>query len=117
MNDETNTPDTPEAAPGQATPNMDANFDFGSEAPAADPRDEEITRLKAEAADLKDKLLRLAADMDNLRKRSEREKAEATLYAATNFARDLLMSPTTWGAPSRRCRRKAARGRTTPSAT
>ncbi len=28
--------------------------------------------------------------MDNLRKRAEREKAEATLYAATNFARDLL---------------------------
>ena len=35
-------------------------------------------------------LLRTAADMDNLRKRAEREKAEATLYAATNFARDLL---------------------------
>jgi molecular chaperone GrpE len=35
-------------------------------------------------------MLRLAADMDNLRKRAEREKAEATLYAATNFARDLL---------------------------
>jgi molecular chaperone GrpE len=90
MNDETNTPDTPEAAPGEATPNMDADFDFGSETPAADPREEEIVKLRAEAGDLKDKLLRLAADMDNLRKRSEREKAEATLYAATNFARDLL---------------------------
>jgi molecular chaperone GrpE len=39
---------------------------------------------------LKDRLLRLAAEMENLRKRTEREKAEATLYAATNFARDLL---------------------------
>ena len=28
--------------------------------------------------------------MENLRKRTEREKAEATLYAASNFARDLL---------------------------
>ncbi len=28
--------------------------------------------------------------MENLRKRAERERAEATLYAATNFARDLL---------------------------
>ena len=35
-------------------------------------------------------MLRLAADMENLRKRMEREKAEATLYAASNFARDLL---------------------------
>jgi molecular chaperone GrpE len=56
----------------------------------ADPRDEEIIVLKEEAASLKDRLLRMAAEMENLRKRTEREKAEATLYAATNFARDLL---------------------------
>jgi molecular chaperone GrpE len=56
----------------------------------ADPRDEEIAQLKEEAASLKDRLLRLAAEMENLRKRTEREKAEATLYAASNFARDLL---------------------------
>jgi molecular chaperone GrpE len=56
----------------------------------ADPRDEEIIALKEETAALKDRLLRLAAEMENLRKRTEREKSEATLYAATNFARDLL---------------------------
>jgi molecular chaperone GrpE len=56
----------------------------------ADPRDEEIAGLHEETANLKDRLLRLAAEMENLRKRTEREKAEATLYAATNFARDLL---------------------------
>ncbi|MCX7349665.1 MAG: nucleotide exchange factor GrpE [Alphaproteobacteria bacterium] len=55
-----------------------------------DERDLEIARLKEEAAQLKDRLLRTAAEMDNFRKRAEREKAEATLYAATNFARDLL---------------------------
>jgi molecular chaperone GrpE len=55
-----------------------------------DARDLEIAMLKDEVAALKDRLLRSAADMDNLRKRAEREKAEATLYAATNFARDLL---------------------------
>ena len=55
-----------------------------------DVRDMEIALLKDEVAALKDRLLRTAADMDNLRKRAEREKAEATLYAATNFARDLL---------------------------
>ena len=58
--------------------------------PPVDPRDAEIAALKDEVAALKDRLLRLAAEMDNLRKRTEREKAEATLYAATNFARDLL---------------------------
>jgi molecular chaperone GrpE len=51
-----------------------------------DPLDE----LRSENADLKDRVLRAMAETENLRKRAEREKAEATLYAATNFARDLL---------------------------
>jgi molecular chaperone GrpE len=58
--------------------------------PEIDPKDVEIAALKEEAGQSKDRLLRLAAEMDNLRKRLEREKAEATLYAATNFARELL---------------------------
>ena len=49
-----------------------------------------IDALRAENAELKDRVLRTLADMENLRKRTERERAEATLYAATNFARDLL---------------------------
>lgn len=49
-----------------------------------------VAALEIEVADLKDKLLRTMADMENLRRRAEREKAEATLYAATNFARDVL---------------------------
>ena len=56
----------------------------------SDPREAEITALKEEAGKLKDQLLRTLAEMDNLRKRMEREKAEATLYAASNFARDIL---------------------------
>lgn len=56
----------------------------------ADPREAEITDLKEEVGKLKDQLLRTFAEMDNLRKRMEREKAEATLYAASNFARDIL---------------------------
>ena len=49
-----------------------------------------IDALRAENAELKDRNLRTLAEMENLRKRTEREKAEATLYAATNFASDLL---------------------------
>jgi molecular chaperone GrpE len=60
------------------------------EAAPPDARDAEIAALREEAASLKDRLLRAAAEMENLRKRTEREKAEATLYAASNFARDLL---------------------------
>jgi molecular chaperone GrpE len=46
--------------------------------------------LEAEKADLKDKLLRTLADMENLRRRTEREVADARAYAVTNFARDML---------------------------
>jgi molecular chaperone GrpE len=46
--------------------------------------------LTAANAQLKDQLLRTLADMENLRKRTEREVAEARLYSVTNFARDVL---------------------------
>ena len=46
--------------------------------------------LKAENDDLRDKFLRLAAEMDNLRRRTEREVKDAKAYAAASFARDML---------------------------
>jgi len=72
------------AAP-QAEPANDAAPEAAS-APEADP----IAVLEAEKADLKDKLLRLMADMENLRRRTEREIADARTYAVANFARDML---------------------------
>ena len=44
----------------------------------------------AEIAGLKDKVLRTLAEMENLRRRTEREVADARSYAVTNFARDVL---------------------------
>ena len=58
--------------------------------PDAEAREAEMAALKEEVAAAKDRLLRFAAEAENTRKRLEREKAEATLYAASNFARDLL---------------------------
>ena len=49
-----------------------------------------VAALEAEKRDLKDKLLRTLADMENLRRRTEREVADARTYAVTNFARDML---------------------------
>src|SRR5260221_9386824 len=43
-----------------------------------------------ELADTKDRLLRSLADMDNMRKRTEREVADARVYGISNFARDIL---------------------------
>jgi molecular chaperone GrpE len=49
-----------------------------------------VAVLEAEKAELKDKLLRTLADVENMRRRSEREAADARAYAVTNFARDML---------------------------
>jgi molecular chaperone GrpE len=51
----------------------------------------EIERLEAEKADLTDRLVRLAADMENLRRRTERDVADAHKYAVTKFASDMLV--------------------------
>ncbi|KMO15328.1 nucleotide exchange factor GrpE [Methylobacterium indicum] len=62
-------------------------------APASAPEAataDSIATLEAEKLDLKDKLLRTLADMENLRRRTEREVADARTYAVTNFARDML---------------------------
>jgi molecular chaperone GrpE len=56
---------------------------------AASP-EEELERLRAENAELKDKYLRALADMENLRRRLMKEKEEAVKYAASDFARDML---------------------------
>lgn len=49
-----------------------------------------IAQLETEKAELKDKLLRTLADMENLRRRTEREVADARTYGVTSFARDML---------------------------
>jgi molecular chaperone GrpE len=81
--------DTPE----QDSANLEAAADDILNAAAeaeVDPRDAEIIALKEEVAASKDRLLRYAAEAENIKKRLEREKAEAALYAGTNLARDLL---------------------------
>lgn len=56
---------------------------------AADPA-ALLAAAQEEVAALKDRLLREAADKENLRKRLEREKEDAAKFAAGRFARDIL---------------------------
>ena len=57
----------------------------------AQPADfEAFMRLAKENEELKDKALRLAADMENLRRRTARDVHDARAYAIANFARDML---------------------------
>ena len=79
MSDDTMAQDGFEPRPEMEKPANDAG-------PAPDP----VEALKAENAELKDRVLRLAAEMENLRKRMEREIADTRAYAITKFARDML---------------------------
>lgn len=56
--------------------------------PSAAPKPS--TSLDRELADMKDRLLRTLAEMENLRKRTEREVADARTYGISSFARDVL---------------------------
>jgi len=49
-----------------------------------------LAALQAENAELKDQRLRALAEMENVRRIAAREKSEASLYAVTKFARDMV---------------------------
>ena len=81
-----------EAADG-AAPQNGAHAGTHAEAaqPAeANPQAEALAALTAERDEFKDRALRTLAEMENLRRRTEREVADARTYAVTNFARDML---------------------------
>jgi molecular chaperone GrpE len=95
---------TPEPAdePVERRPGVDPAADAGDEPrqegeaqdqaqpdEALDPA-ARIAQLEAELEATKDRLLRSLAEMENLRRRTERELDEARKYAMTGFARDLL---------------------------
>ncbi|HNQ91986.1 MAG TPA: nucleotide exchange factor GrpE [Alphaproteobacteria bacterium] len=52
--------------------------------------DEQIVQLEKALAEAKDQLIRTVADMENLRKRAAREREDASKFAVSGFARDLL---------------------------
>lgn len=67
-----------EGAPGEAAPS------------SAEELAAERDRLAQEKAELQDRYLRLAAEFDNFRKRTERERLEAIEYAAMGAVKALL---------------------------
>ncbi len=71
-----------------ADPKVTAN---GSGGAAAEPDPFAVLEnLNAENTALKDRVLRMMADMENLRRRTEKEVADAKTYGVSNFAREML---------------------------
>jgi molecular chaperone GrpE len=79
MADEDKKP-APQAAPGADAPAGNGN---------GQPEDA-VGVLEGRIADLTDRLLRAHAEMDNLRKRTERDKEDTAKYAISKFAREVL---------------------------
>ena len=78
----------PEAEPAAA----EAAAETAAEQPAeqtAEPS-AEIEQLREEAAAMKDQLLRALAEVENTRRRADRDRQDIAKYAITDFARDLL---------------------------
>ena len=92
------TEQTKESAENQAekTEAQQTEGEAKAEEKAEEPKEltpeEKIAQLEKENADLKDQLLRRAADFDNYRKRMMKEKQETFDYANANLLGDLLDS-------------------------
>jgi molecular chaperone GrpE len=76
-------------------PNARPSIAPAAEGDTAGPADEGkvaalVEALSKESADYKDKLLRTLADMENLRRRTEREITDTRLYGISAFARDII---------------------------
>jgi molecular chaperone GrpE len=92
-------PDTTVGASGAATDENDQGADQAAPETSINPaagetsaaaKGDPMVALAREAADYKDKLLRSLAEMENLRKRTERQVADAREYGIAAFARDIL---------------------------
>ncbi|WP_298428078.1 nucleotide exchange factor GrpE [Rhodoblastus sp.] len=77
----------------EAEPEKDTASETAAGGPASGDAERDaaaVQALIAENASLKDKLLRTLADMENLRRRTEKEVADAKAYGVASFARDML---------------------------
>ncbi|WP_428528928.1 nucleotide exchange factor GrpE [Roseibium sp.] len=79
---------SPENQPDGLNPEAEAVNEAAAaaEESAVDP----VEALMAENAELKDRALRTMAEMENLRRRTEKEVKDARQYAVSGFARDML---------------------------
>jgi molecular chaperone GrpE len=82
---------TPQPDADDAGTPADANGELGAAAaPSAPPTAEGYEKLSAEKKDLYDRLLRKQAELDNFRKRVQKEKEEFRQHAAEDLIRSLL---------------------------
>lgn len=84
--------ETPAPEPEGPAPAPSSGVDSAPEEDAAtgDIAGSREAELEAEVAGLNDKLLRALAEMENVRRRADRDKEDTAKYAVANFAREML---------------------------
>lgn len=90
MSDQNNTPQADEQVNPEAVAE-DAAAGAEQQAEEAAAAFDPIEALQAENTQLKDRALRAMAEMENLRRRTEKEVKDAKSYAVASFARDMLV--------------------------
>ena len=70
--------------------NISENHEENEETIEEDTEETTENKLKEEVKTLKEEKIRVLAEMENLRKRFDREKVDSIKYGSVNFARDIL---------------------------
>ncbi|MEM1019110.1 MAG: nucleotide exchange factor GrpE [Pseudomonadota bacterium] len=78
--------DEPDATAAETETDSEAAEDISEEGALSN----RLLNMEAELTDTKDRLMRAVAETENVRRRAEREKQDASQYAVTKFARDIL---------------------------
>ncbi len=76
--------------PSNADQPNEGESEFDGDAPDEEQPEGAANAAEEEVAQLNDRILRLAAELENTRRRAAREKADAGRYAIASFTRDLL---------------------------
>jgi molecular chaperone GrpE len=78
---------------GPEDKNLEEEKIEGEDLPKEEPKlsnEEVIEKLKVDIEELKDQRLRSVAELENYRKRSEKDQSDALKYGITNFAKEVI---------------------------
>lgn len=84
---------SPADSPGSASADANSAAAETTDTPhssVVESRDSELEKLAQELADMKDRYLRTVAEMDNMRKRLEREKADFIKFSNESIVKDMI---------------------------
>ena len=78
------------SAPSDMESDVDKSGKTAAEEERRDNLQERIEALEAEVAEMSDRALRALAEAENVRRRAQRDKEDASKYAIKNFAEDMI---------------------------